>query len=61
MSAPTFYTYRDSAGEYRWYLKDTNGKKIADSGEGYATEWGCERAAKNVIEACRGDVRIVNL
>lgn len=60
MDRPTFYTYRDNAGEYRWYLKDTNGRKIADSGEGYSSESNCERAIKNVIAACR-DARIVNL
>lgn len=57
----TFYTYEDRRGEFRWYLKDRNGRKIADSGEGYTTEYGCERAVKNVIATVRGKVQIVKL
>ncbi|MFN2489332.1 MAG: YegP family protein [Actinomycetota bacterium] len=56
----TFYTYEDRSGYYRWYLKDTNGRKIADSGEGYASRYNCERAVRNVISTCRGNVQVVN-
>lgn len=37
----TFYVYKDHAGEWRWYLKAANGKKVADSGEGYNNKQDC--------------------
>lgn len=30
-----FEIYKDKAGEWRWTLYAVNGRKIADSGEGY--------------------------
>jgi uncharacterized protein YegP (UPF0339 family) len=33
----TYYYYKDSKGE--WRLKAANGRIIADSGEGYSSEW----------------------
>lgn len=30
-----FEVYKDAAGEWRWRLSTTNGKILADSGEGY--------------------------
>jgi uncharacterized protein YegP (UPF0339 family) len=30
-----FKLYKDTAGYWRWTLYASNGKKIADSGEGY--------------------------
>ena len=30
-----FEKYTDRKGEYRWRLKSSNGRIIADSGEGY--------------------------
>lgn len=30
-----FELYKDRAGEWRWRLKASNGKIVADSGEGY--------------------------
>jgi uncharacterized protein YegP (UPF0339 family) len=33
--------YKDSKGEWRWRLKASNGRIIADSGEGYTTEREC--------------------
>jgi len=37
----TFYIYKDRAGEWRWYLKASNGRKVADSGEGYNNKQDC--------------------
>ena len=37
----TFYVYQDRSGEWRWYLKSSNGRKIADSGEGYVSKQSC--------------------
>jgi uncharacterized protein YegP (UPF0339 family) len=36
-----FFIYKDSRNEWRWYLKASNGRKIADSGEGYITKQSC--------------------
>lgn len=36
-----FKVYRDVKGEYRWNLEADNGKKIADSGEGYINKSDC--------------------
>ena len=33
--------YPDDAGEYRWHLKASNGRIVADSGEGYTRESDC--------------------
>jgi len=38
-----FDLYKDTAGYWRWRLKATNGKIIADSGEGYANKSDAER------------------
>ena len=47
---PTFYVYKDDAGELRWRLRSTNGKVIADSGEGYKTN----RSLENAIGIIQG-------
>lgn len=40
--------YRDAAGEYRWRLRASNGRVIADSGEGYTHEGEAIAAIKRV-------------
>lgn len=45
---PTFYVYKDDAGELRWRLRSGNGKIIADSGEGYKTKRALDRAIEIV-------------
>lgn len=40
----SFVVYIDTAGEFRWYLLAENGRKIADSGEGYRVRQDCEEA-----------------
>ena len=37
----TYIYYKDSKGERRWRLKASNGRTLADSGEGYTTEHEC--------------------
>ena len=39
-----FHLFRDAAGEWRWHLKATNGRIIADSGEGYKRRAGALHA-----------------
>jgi hypothetical protein len=36
-----FEVYKDTSGEFRWRLQDTNNKIIADSGEGYSSKQKC--------------------
>ena len=43
-----FEVYRDAASDYRWRLKASNGRIVADSGEGYASRSNARRAAENV-------------
>ena len=41
-----FELYRDAANQWRWRLKAANGRIVADSGEGYASEFNARRAAE---------------
>lgn len=40
---PSYFIYKDKAGEYRWRYNAVNGRIIADSGEGYNTKADCKR------------------
>ena len=39
----TYYYYKDHKGEWRWRLKASNGRIIADSAEGYSSEEECKK------------------
>lgn len=41
MAEPKFEVYRDKAEEWRWRFRASNGKIIADSGEGYQNKQDC--------------------
>jgi uncharacterized protein len=43
-----FEIYQDTAGMYRWRLKDGNGEKVASSGESFDSKSNAKRAAQNV-------------
>jgi uncharacterized protein YegP (UPF0339 family) len=43
-----FRIYKDTKGEYRWTLIASNGRKIADSGEGYTSKSNCEAAITSI-------------
>jgi uncharacterized protein len=43
-----FHTYKDTAGEWRWQLISTNGRIVADSGEGYSSLQAVRDAAQRV-------------
>jgi uncharacterized protein YegP (UPF0339 family) len=43
-----FHTYKDRAGAWRWRLVATNGKIVADSGEGYSSLSAVREAARRV-------------
>ena len=45
---PHFELYEDRAGEYRWRMIASNGRIVADSGEGYSSKSGARAAIENV-------------
>ena len=45
----TFEVYKDQRGEWRWRLRAKNGKKIADSGEGYKRRGQARRMCEKII------------
>jgi uncharacterized protein YegP (UPF0339 family) len=55
----TFYTYKDTKGFWRWQLKATNGRIIADSGEGYVNYADCINGI-NLVASSNG-TKIVKL
>jgi uncharacterized protein len=40
----SYYIYKDAQGHWRWYLQAGNGRKLADSGEGYWNKQDCRNA-----------------
>ena len=46
----TIELYEDAADEWRWRLRHRNGNVIADSGEGYASKGGAEKAIGRLNE-----------
>jgi len=52
--------YRDKAGEWRWRLKATNGRIVADSGEGYQRLRDCLRGWNCVSRAVRGNSVLIH-
>src|SRR5262245_36343687 len=49
--AATFELYKDSAGEFRFRLKDGEGTLLASSGKGYKAKADCQK----VIDAIKRD------
>lgn len=47
-----YYMYRDAQGYWRWNLVATNGRKVADSGEGYHNKQDCRYA----IDIVKGSI-----
>jgi uncharacterized protein YegP (UPF0339 family) len=43
-----FELYTDAEGHFRWRLRATNGKIIADCGEGYVAKRDCEHGIELV-------------
>jgi uncharacterized protein len=48
-----FVLYTDANNQYRWYLQADNGKKIANSGEGYHNRNDCIDAVYLVMDTNR--------
>jgi uncharacterized protein YegP (UPF0339 family) len=45
-----FYPYKDAVDEWRWQLISTNGRIVADSGEGYSSLSAVREAAQRFKE-----------
>ena len=43
-----FHLYRDANREWRWRLKASNGRVLADSGEGYKRKGGARKAVEMI-------------
>jgi len=43
-----FHTYKDRADEWRWQLISSNGRIVADSGEGYSSLQAVRDAAQRI-------------
>jgi len=53
--------YRDARREWRWRLKASNGRIMADSGEGYRRRASARHAAARVRTILVGDVPVVEV
>lgn len=52
-----FEVYRDARNEWRWTLYASNGRKIADSGEGYHNKADCLHGITLVQQSGLAQVR----
>lgn len=52
-----FEIYLDSARQYRWRFRSSNGKIIADSGEGYVRRSDCEHGIE-IIKQFAASARV---
>lgn len=48
-----YYVYKDVANQWRWTLYAANGRKIANSGEGYFNKQDCVHAI-NLVAGSNG-------
>ena len=53
--------YRDGRSEWRWRLKASNGRIVADSGEGYCRRSSARHAAARVRTMLTGDLPVVEV
>ncbi len=53
----TYEYYKDKKGEWRWRLKASNGRIIADSGQGYRNEQDCLAGIDRVKRSNDAEVR----
>ncbi len=52
-----FYLYKDAASYWRWTLYASNGRKVADSGEGYVNKIDAENGINLVKSSYNAPVR----
>jgi len=53
--------YRDARREWRWRLKASNGRIMADGGEGYRRRASARHAAARVRTILTGDLPVVEV
>ena len=53
--------YRDGRREWRWRLRASNGRILADSGEGYRRRASVYEAVERVKSILAGDVPVVEV
>ena len=61
MRTPKLEIYRDGRREWRWRLKASNGRIVADSGEGYRRRASVYEAVRRVKSILVGDVPVVEV
>ena len=49
-----FLVYRDANRQWRWTLYANNGRKIANSGEGYINQQDCKHAIDLIADNTKG-------
>jgi uncharacterized protein YegP (UPF0339 family) len=54
----TYWMYQDPQSQWRWTLESSNGKKIANSGEGYHNRADCEHAIALVKGSSTAPVKL---
>jgi uncharacterized protein YegP (UPF0339 family) len=53
--------FEDRSGGFRWRLRASNGKIIADSAEAYSSASALNRAVGSVLDAFRSKVEVVEV
>jgi len=61
MRTPKLQVYRDGRREWRWRLRASNGRIMADSGEGYRRRASIYEAVRRVKSILTGDVPVVEV
>ena len=61
MRTPKLEIYRDARRESRWRLQVSNGRILADSGEGYRRRASARHAAARVRTILAGDALVVEV
>lgn len=56
---PKLEKFEDAGGGFRWRLRATNGRIIADSAEAYSSASALNRAVASVLDAFRSKVEVV--
>lgn len=54
-----FYMYVDTQRQWRWFLQSSNGRKIANGGEGYHNKDDCIHAINLVAGSDGAPIRLV--
>ncbi len=58
---PKLEKFEDRSGGFRWRLRASNGKIIADSAEAYSSASALNRAVGSVLDTFRSKVEVVEV